>query len=299
MLTVIIPVYKVENTFDRCVESIIGQTYSQLEIILVDDGSPDSCPEMCEQWAKRDTRIKVIHKENGGLSSARNAALDIAQGEYITFVDSDDYIDRNTYINVMKNFTTDVDIVEYPIWKFYGSKKQYKIYFNNTIYNNYYEYWINEKAYEHSYVCNKIYRRCIFEKVRFPVGKVFEDIYTVPFLLKKANAIKTINTGLYYYCDNSKSITNTSGGEGLNQLLNANLKHFAPIINENYYIFVLNIQIDVCRLTGNKPIINSLNIKNPWNHGFKNGIKLYILNIIGLKAMCNIYRTIYKIRKKL
>ena len=92
-ISVIVPVYNVENFLDRCVESIVGQPYENLEIILVDDGSPDNCPAMCDKWAEKDRRMKVLHKENGGVSSARNAALDIVSGDYIGFVDSDDWID--------------------------------------------------------------------------------------------------------------------------------------------------------------------------------------------------------------
>jgi len=90
LISVIVPIYKVEEYLDRCVRSIAEQTYTNLEIILVDDGSPDGCPAMCDRWAEKDSRIKVIHKENGGLSDARNAGLRIAMGEYISFIDSDD-----------------------------------------------------------------------------------------------------------------------------------------------------------------------------------------------------------------
>ena len=95
MISVIIPVYKVEKYLDKCIESVVGQTYSDLEIILVDDGSPDGCPAMCDAWAEKDERIKVIHKPNGGLSSARNAGLAAASGEYVFFLDSDDTISAN------------------------------------------------------------------------------------------------------------------------------------------------------------------------------------------------------------
>ena len=96
-ISVIIPIYKVEKYLDKCVKSVTNQTYKNLEIILVDDGSPDACPQMCDDWAKKDERIKVIHKPNGGLSDARNAGLDIATGDYIGFVDSDDYIEKEMY----------------------------------------------------------------------------------------------------------------------------------------------------------------------------------------------------------
>ena len=92
LISIIIPIYKVEEYLDECISSVINQTYTKLEIILVDDGSPDSCPKMCDDWAKKDSRIRVIHKTNGGLSDARNAGIEVATGEYIAFVDSDDYI---------------------------------------------------------------------------------------------------------------------------------------------------------------------------------------------------------------
>ena len=92
----IVPVYKVEKYLDRCVESIVNQTYRDFELILVDDGSPDNCPAMCDEWAQKDERIRVVHKKNGGLSSARNAGMDVMQGEYVCFVDSDDWIELDT-----------------------------------------------------------------------------------------------------------------------------------------------------------------------------------------------------------
>ena len=97
LISIIVPVYKVENYLDRCVQSLVDQTWSNLEIILVDDGSPDNCGAMCDAWAARDNRIKVIHKENGGLSDARNAGMAIASGTYMGFVDSDDYISSDMY----------------------------------------------------------------------------------------------------------------------------------------------------------------------------------------------------------
>lgn len=102
LLSVIVPVYNVEKYLDKCVQSIVDQTYSNLEIILVDDGSPDKCPQLCEKWAQRDNRIKVVHKKNGGLGDARNAGLDIASGDYVAFVDSDDHIAPMMYETLMK-----------------------------------------------------------------------------------------------------------------------------------------------------------------------------------------------------
>ena len=113
LITVIVPVYKVEKYIRRCIESIINQTYRNLEIILVDDGSPDDCGKICDEYAKKDNRIKVIHKENGGLSDARNKALDLANGKYVIFVDSDDYIEKNAigYLyKLIQKYNTDIAI---------------------------------------------------------------------------------------------------------------------------------------------------------------------------------------------
>ena len=103
LISIIVPVYKVEKYLDKCINSIVSQTYKNLEVILVDDGSPDSCGKMCDEWTKKDTRIKVIHKENGGLSDARNFGLDCAKGKYIQFVDSDDYIEKDMIEFLYKN----------------------------------------------------------------------------------------------------------------------------------------------------------------------------------------------------
>ncbi len=100
LISIIIPVYNVEQYLHRCVDSVLNQTYKNLEIILVNDGSPDNCPFICDEYAKKDKRIIVVHKENGGLSSARNAGLEIVQGEYISFIDSDDWIHEN-YIEIL------------------------------------------------------------------------------------------------------------------------------------------------------------------------------------------------------
>ena len=128
-LSVIIPVYRVESTLERCVKSIVGQSYRDLEIILVDDGSPDRCPQMCDDWAARDSRIRVIHKQNGGLSDARNAAIERATGDYLTFVDSDDFIAKDTYAPLMDILLehNDIDMLEYPVFWHYGSTEQQRL----------------------------------------------------------------------------------------------------------------------------------------------------------------------------
>ena len=136
LLSVIIPVYRVEATLDRCVESVLRQHVEDMEVILVDDGSPDNCPKMCNEWAKRDQRIRVIHQENGGLSDARNAGIDISRGQYITFIDSDDWISDNTYPPLLVQMD-DIDILEYGIAD--------KLSLQEYIYDDVNEYWLKEK----------------------------------------------------------------------------------------------------------------------------------------------------------
>ena len=130
-LSVIIPVYGVEHTLNRCVESVVRQTFDDWEIILVDDGSPDDSPRLCDEWAARDSRIHVIHQKNGGLSSARNAGIDAAQGRYVTFLDSDDYLDTDTYRHVIP-LMDQADIVEFPFYRFFGSQRQCLVSFSPT-----------------------------------------------------------------------------------------------------------------------------------------------------------------------
>ena len=118
LVSVIVPVYKVEPYLDRCVASILAQTYPNLEVILVDDGSPDNCPALCDAWAQRDARIRVIHKKNGGISDARNVGLDAASGAYISFVDSDDYIAENfieTLYDLLHEYHTDISAVHWKL----------------------------------------------------------------------------------------------------------------------------------------------------------------------------------------
>ena len=206
MLSIIIPVYCVENTLDRCLESIVNQSYADFEIILVDDGSPDRSPALCDAWAQRDPRIHVIHQENKGLSCARNAGIEKAQGDFLTFIDSDDYIEAETLAQVMAAMA-DNDIVEYPVDGFCGGPNPFLLTFQPKVYDDMEDYWLNGRAYEHAYAWNKIYRRTLFDHVRYPEGRVFEDIHTLPQLLQQARRIATTNQGLYHYCWNDKGIT--------------------------------------------------------------------------------------------
>lgn len=303
LLTVIIPVYRVSDTIDRCVESVLHQDYSHLQIILVDDGSPDDCPEKCDFWAARDNRITVIHKANGGLSDARNAGIDNACGDYVTFVDSDDYLRTHTYRDVMDILIKhpDYDMLEFPAICHYGSARQEPLSMPDREYAHTDDYWMESQAYCHAYAWNKIYRRRLFYGVQFPVGRVFEDIYTLPRLLRGAEVVATTSNGLYYYCHNDNGITACAKGSDLTMLLDAHLnvmfwyKDYPTF--HHYYMHVANIQISEYELTGNKPRLKNVWIKSFKGLDMKAKLKAITINIFGIRILCKLIKQTNRISR--
>lgn len=211
LISIIIPVYKVEKYLEKCIQSVINQTYENLQIILVDDGSPDNCGKICDEYAKKDHRIEVIHKSNGGLSDARNKGLEIAKGEYIGFVDSDDYIESDMYevlYNLLKQYNSDVSICN-----FY-TVSQGKIAIKNVD-NGIKEYNRIEILKEilldnniQSYAWNKLYKKELFDEIKYPIGKKYEDIGTTFYLLEKCNKVVVTGKPEYYYIKRQDSIVN-------------------------------------------------------------------------------------------
>lgn len=300
-LTIIIPVYRVEATLNRCVESVVMQDFRDFELILVDDGSPDNCPQMCDTWADRDERIRVIHQENSGLSQARNAGIEIAQGDYITFIDSDDFIGAQTFEHLIDYLANhpETDILEYPAMLFCGSPQQQKLAFPiEKVYHNMMNYWYQGRAYEHSYAWNKLYRRELFHEVRFPAGVVFEDICTLYKLLEHTRILATINKGCYYYCYNPNGITATADAKELRMQL---MNHIGILRQTErrdryyqlYYMRVLNIQLDLYNCSGDVPMMREVYL-NPKYFKGKDKIKAILLNTLGIKRLCIIFRKIPK-----
>ena len=212
-LSIIIPVYKARRYLQRCIESILQQTYTDYELILVDDGSTDGCAAVCDRFAQECDKVKVIHKKNGGLSSARNAGIVAAKGEYITFVDADDTVASGTYYYNMRILQSnpDIDILEYPITKNYESPQSEVLSFKpeKISGNEIFPDWIKRKGYKHSFSCNKIYRADLFYFIRFPEGEVFEDTYITPMLYESAYNVYYSDCGFYYYYKNTGSITSS------------------------------------------------------------------------------------------
>ena len=221
LISIIIPVYKVEKYLEECIDSVRNQTYTNLEIILVDDGSPDSCPRMCDDFASEDSRIRVIHKKNGGLSSARNAGLNIFNGEYVAFVDSDDVIDcemiKNLYDSLL---TTNADICCCRYYKNVNKFENLNISdFKTEIFNN---IEILEDLYcnklQNVICCNKLFKKSLFQQIRFPDGKICEDIFTTYKLFYETNRVSKISYIGYFYRDTIGSITNTFNIQRLDSL---------------------------------------------------------------------------------
>ena len=201
LISVIVPIYNVERYFVTGVDSVLNQTYNNWELILIDDGSPDHCPAMCDEYAAQDKRIKVIHKKNGGTSSARNAGLDIAKGDYVSFLDGDDFWHKD-YLKIMVNLGLKyrADIVQCGFIR--GTEKafpQIPLKYKIKVFNN---HSVFLKGYAKIIVWSKLYKRQLFNEVRMPEGKFFEDDFTTWKWYYNAKQIVVTHLPLYYYTKN-------------------------------------------------------------------------------------------------
>lgn len=216
-ISVIVPVYKVEKYLRDCIDSILAQSFNNFELILIDDGSPDQCGLICDEYAGKDNRIKVIHQENGGLSAARNAGLDIITGNYVTFVDSDDVIAPN-YLEVLYrhivNYNCDISVCTYLSF-------ESDAFFNNSngcdlnvttltgrdaviqLYSESPNICVSVTAW------GKLYRNVLFKNIRFPLGKIHEDQFIIPIILYSSNQIAIYKEQLYGYRSRTDSIMNS------------------------------------------------------------------------------------------
>lgn len=220
LVTVVVPIYNVELYLDQCVESILNQSYTNLEIILVDDGSTDNSASMCDAYCLREDRIKVIHKKNGGLSSARNRGIDVATGTYIIFVDSDDYLHPCMVEKMIKTaMLHDSSIVccDYTSSNFPSSEmNDVEILDNSLAICRLFD----DSAFK-CYAWNKIYKKDLFDTIRYPHGKLFEDIPVTYDLFKKTDKIVYLKNKLYYYRIREGSITKSKFTAGNRDLLEA------------------------------------------------------------------------------
>ena len=227
LISIIVPIYKVEKYLNKCVESLVMQTYKNLEIILVDDGSPDNCPIICDEWARKDARIKVIHKPNGGLSDARNCGIDVATGEYIMFVDSDDAITKNACevlsktleknnndfvmgaVNLVNEGSCPVDNVQAHFNEHYYDREKVI----NEIYKTSISYLV--------IACAKLYKRALFDNLRFKVGKLHEDEFLFHHLMFRVNSFTYIDYPVYNYLIRADGIMGSASEKNLQNSMEA------------------------------------------------------------------------------
>ncbi len=214
LISVIVPVYQVKAYLPECVESLLGQTYKNLEIILVDDGSTDGSGELCEEYAKRDGRVRVVHQKNRGLSGARNTGLQSARGEYIAFVDSDDVVSElfvESLYALLKRQKADIAVCSYEksktgVLRQSKGEREYSISSKKML-----EEWHGERKAIETVVWNKLYHKSVFEKegnnIWFPEGKEHEDVYVSHLLVKNAERIAITDCKLYMYRIRKGSIT--------------------------------------------------------------------------------------------
>lgn len=201
-VSIIVATYNVEKWLPKCIDSLLEQTYGNIQLILVDDGSTDGSGKICDEYAEQDSRVEAVHQKNGGLSRARNAGIELASGDFLCFVDGDDFCEKDMLQIAMENFNNDIDVVAFG---FYINSKK-KIAKKNRLSRNFDEalnlYIAGELNVS---TWGKIYRKHVFDNIRFPEGKLFEDMWIFPKITE--NRILVLNKALYHYVQRENSIT--------------------------------------------------------------------------------------------
>ena len=299
-LSIIVPVYNVEKTLRRCVDSIVGQDFRNFELLLVDDGSTDSSGVLADEMAQTDARLTVFHKPNGGLSDARNYGLDRAEGEYITFVDSDDELAPGTLgkLIVILDAHKDYDILEYPVLENPGRDDEHL--FNPGI-NEYADApdWLSEQGLTHCWAWNKIYKRWVFDSIRFPFGRKFEDMLAMGGIIKKRPFIATTDKGMYIYHWNDSGIMAKEREKGLNTLIETQIEVVKSLgIDTRHrrwhrlYMDMFTIQMHAYRSSG-RILLQPQRVSLRCYRSPKEFVKTLMLNILGLKTACRLFKLIH------
>lgn len=300
-LSIIIPIYNVETTLERCLNSIISQNIDNCEMILIDDGSTDGSTHIAESYAQHYEHIAYYRKENGGLSDARNFGLDHAQGQYITFVDSDDTVMPNTYapLLAMLDQHPDYDILEYAVLQNPGRTNETLFSPGNHVFENAMD-WLSYKGYEHCWAWNKIYKGKMMQDIRFTFGRKYEDILLLPALFAKHPVIATTSQGTYVYHYNTTGIAAKDNKSGLTQLLRAELEVTRALGIDTHdkkfhrlYLNMYTAQLYSYRKTGKLDLWpQRIRIQK---YGTKSDlIKSILLYLIGLKASCILFKYLHR-----
>lgn len=246
-VSIIVPVYNVENYLENCIESILNQTLQDIELILVNDGSTDGCRKICDEYAKKDNRITVIHKDYGGVSSARNAGLDISKGKYIGFVDSDDYVDLEMYDKLYKLCeSNNSDIAVCKLGRVIDGKlinNEENLFIKDLNNNEAIEELFKGILYRFS-LCNKLFKKSCFKEISFPEGRIHEDLSTTYKLFANADKVTYTNYIGYFYVKRNNSILTKTYNEkrieafiGWNEILEFMDKNYPNLINQTTLCF--------------------------------------------------------------
>lgn len=310
LISIVVPIYNVEKYLEKCINSIIIQTYKNIEIILVNDGSTDSSGKICDIYLKKDKRIKVVHKKNGGLSDARNVGIENAKGKYIAFIDSDDFIDSD-FIEILYNliieYNADVSCCKCNV--IYKKNKKQQVEEKINIFTNYEA--INEMLYQgkiDNSACNKLYKLNLFEDIKYPKSKYFEDLDTTYKIFLKSDKIVATNKKLYNYYQRTGSILHKKNEKLCNDLyeiinsMEKKLNHYSVLkkaiicrkINACFYIY-RNSNNKILKEECKKIVkLNRCNVLKDKNINKKTKYGLY-LSYLGM----NIVNIVFKILKTL
>lgn len=262
LISVIVPIFNVEQYLSQCIDSIINQTYRNLEIILVDDGSSDSCGAICDEYARQDGRIKVIHKENGGVSSARNAGLDAVRGEYIGFVDPGDWIVPDMYEYMYQKlcgYKADIVTCGYinvhDTWMDYRRSQTDEVYIREKALDEL--FWDYKIRY---FLWDKLYKAELWSGIQFPIGRIFEDRLTVYKVFERADRIALLREAKYYYRIRPDGLTNTGAFLNRRSIYSAVIDLYQAVVPRMpRYKIVLHHDIrnwcidEICREIAEKP----------------------------------------------
>lgn len=296
-LSIIVPVYQAENTLRRCVDSILSQSFKDYELLLVDDGSTDTGGRIADEYARTNGNIRVFHKPNGGQSDARNYGIGRAKGDYIGFVDSDDAIESGTLEHLMHTISLhpEYDVLEYPMLENPGEPDERLFSTRDYVYNSPME-WLEEKGLEHCWVCNKIFKRSIFNEIQFSVGRIYEDVYFTGDMLRHNPVIASTAKGKYMYYRNESGTTVNEKKKGLGMLLESQM-HVVKALGidtrerrwNRVYLNMLTAQLYYYKATG-RLLLWPQRIAIRRYNGMSDCVKAVMLNVFGLRLTCLIFK---------
>lgn len=298
LISVIVPVYNVKIYLEKCINSILAQTFSNFELIIIDDGSTDGSGKLCDILTKRDSRIICIHKENGGLSSARNVGLEICRGDFITFVDSDDMISPNAFEVMLRfaiKYNSDIVVTKNTIS--YSSNDvnptfaevgSYNIYERNKALTEILCHTTRWEAWGH------LFKKALWKNIRFPQGVLYEDLATIPYVFNKADKVLIIDTAIYYYYQRPDSIMRLSEKKVSQDLCSVSMqliKDFKTSITHDveFTNICSGVLMELCSRTD----LASQNIEN--NYEFVNRARKILKENVKLMMQSNYYSLKQKI----